>query len=377
MRVKMKSFVILLAILLTFGVSWLGWSSFIGYDLWTHLSKKQTVEVFSRTFDIDRIYKSMVGPYDMQDVLLFSADEPELLWITGFQAVMVGDDGQIPVSQEYMCHSNLDLKNYMYGRFYGGSQYFHSRLFTLSQGQQTVRFPEGFGMPVISQEPISLTMQVLNLNPQEAIKKVRHKVTIDFVRDKDLKKGSIQPLFPFNISALKRLKGDTAATHYGIRNPDEHKHGPSCSPGENASGYYYTDPYGRNFIEHWVVKPGREVVHTRITERLALPFDTTVHYISVHLHPFAESLALVDLTTQETLFKSEAKNAQGGRIGLEHVDDFSSKQGVPLYKDHEYEIVSIYNNTTREDQDSMAIMYLYLLDKNFEGDRSYRENFHF
>ena len=48
------------------------------------------------------------------------------------------------------------------------------------------------------------------------------------------------------------------------------------------------------------------------------------------------------------------------------VEYFSSAEGVPLHKDHEYEMVSIYENTSGEEQDSMAVMYMYLLDKRFE-----------
>jgi hypothetical protein len=48
------------------------------------------------------------------------------------------------------------------------------------------------------------------------------------------------------------------------------------------------------------------------------------------------------------------------------VDHFSSREGIPLYRDHEYELVSIYNNTTPVDQDSMAVMHLYVRDRALE-----------
>jgi hypothetical protein len=96
-----------------------------------------------------------------------------------------------------------------------------------------------------------------------------------------------------------------------------------------------------------------------------LPFDTTVHYIAIHLHPFAESLELRDLTTQTTVFKSTVRSPFD-RIGIDHVEYFSSEAGIPVFKDHEYELVSVYNNTTAEDQDSMAVMFLYSLDKELQ-----------
>ena len=140
--------------------------------------------------------------------------------------------------------------------------------------------------------------------------------------------------------------------------------GEGCLPGENAAEHAYRDPFGRIFTGHWVVKPGREVNETLVTEVLNLPYDTTVHYIAVHLHPFAESLELRDLTTDRTVFKSHVRPADEG-IGIDHVEYFSSKDGVLLHRDHEYQLVSVYNNTSGEDQDSMAVMYMYLYDKDF------------
>jgi hypothetical protein len=113
-----------------------------------------------------------------------------------------------------------------------------------------------------------------------------------------------------------------------------------------------------------VVKPGREVNKTPVTTMMAVPFDTTIHYIAVHLHPFAESLTLNDLTTGKTVYSSKTRQLEG-KIGLAHVDSLSSTEGIPVFKDHEYELVSVYNNTTSENQDSMAVMLIYLLDKEF------------
>ena len=69
-------------------------------------------------------------------------------------------------------------------------------------------------------------------------------------------------------------------------------------------------------------------------------------------------------TTGKTLFKSAVRNFDD-RIGLDKVEYFSSAEGIPVHADHEYELVSTYNNTTDQDQDSMAVMLLYMLDKEF------------
>ena len=318
-------------------------------------------EILSQVYTVDKKYKSMMGPWSQASVNLLDSDQPELLWVTGYQAVMVGPDGEEPRSQEFMCHSNLDVDPYQHNRAMKARETISGRLFTLSQGQFDIEFPPGFGIPLVSTEPLSLTTQVLNLNDDQIDLQVRHKVTVHFVRDRDLK-VPMKALLPGGVYGLKSLEDSPA--HYGMSHNSDQQNGPGCLVGQNAAGHEYTDPLGQHFTGHWVVKPGREVNRTFVTRLLNLPYDTTVHYIAVHLHPFAESLELRDLTTGATVFKSHARPPEKG-IGLQHVDYFSSVEGLPLYQSHDYELVSVYNNTSGEDQDSMAVMYMYLLDKRF------------
>lgn len=321
----------------------------------------ETETVLSKVYTIDKKYRSMMGPYGQQEILL-GGEEPQLLWITGYEAVMVAPDGETPMPQEFMCHSNLDIDLQAHQKALGRAPGFGSRLFTLSQGQLSVRFPQGFGIPVLSDEPLSLTTQVLNLNLDGETVEVRHKVTVEFVREQDAP-GTMKALFPAAGYGLALLEGEEG--YYGVRQPDGERHGPGCLVGESASSHSYNDGMGRKFTGHWVVKPGREVNRTLVTQLLRVPYDTTLHYIAVHLHPFAESLELRDLTLDKSLFLSRAENFDD-KIGLSRVDSFSSVEGIPIYKDHDYEIVSVYNNTTEEDQDSMAVMYVYLRDLGFE-----------
>jgi hypothetical protein len=147
--------------------------------------------------------------------------------------------------------------------------------------------------------------------------------------------------------------------------PQHSEHGgASCLPGQNAAAFQYHDGFNRTFTGHWVVAPGREVNRTPVDAMLDLKDDTTIHYIAVHLHPFAESLELVDTTAGKTVWKSTAKNPED-RIGLDRVDTLGSEEGIPIYHDHHYELVSVYNNTSGQDQDSMAVMFLYLADRSF------------
>ena len=69
------------------------------------------------------------------------------------------------------------------------------------------------------------------------------------------------------------------------------------------------------------------------------------------------------LTTGESLFKATASNFPN-RIAVEEITHYSSRDGLRINRSHEHEIVAIYNNTTRQEIDSMAVMYLYLRDYN-------------
>jgi hypothetical protein len=328
------------------------------------IAKVHTKTVVSKRYHIDKKYPSMRGPYGFDGVTLLDTDSPELLWITGYRTLVVDAVTEEPLSQEWMCHANLDFDATEYYERFPKAPPISGRLFTLSQGQQDISFPEGFGIPVTSDLPITLATQVLNLNLDEADLSVKHKVEIDFVRDAEVQ-GDMIPLFQGAVEGFKALE---EARYYGYDESevDPETHGPGCSVGQAAiAGDSDVDGQGQKFTAHWVVPPGREVNVTNVTKFLNLPYDTTAHYIAVHLHPFAESLVLKDLTTGEVVFDADVQNSKG-RIGLDRVEYFSSREGLKLFKDHQYELTSVYENTSGESVDSMAVMYLYMHDKRFQ-----------
>jgi len=324
-------------------------------------------DLLSPTHHIDRIYKSMRGPKTSRKFLLGELGrDPQLLWITGFEAVITGPDGESQGSQEFMCHSNLDVDPERYhARFPTRVQIAGMRLFTLAQGQVEVSLPEGFGVPMMSNATLRMVNQSLNHNIDEPDIDLRQRVKIHYVKDSDLEKP-IKPLIPRGIQGMVLVEGEGG--HFGMApdavNPDLHGEGCGIAEHMGEEHEYSRDRFGRKFSGFWQVPPGRQENHSLVTSSLDLPYDTTVHYIAVHLHPFAESLELVDLTTGETVYKSRTRQAEGDRIGLAEVEHFTSEEGIPLYRSHEYELVSIYNNTSGEDQDSMAVMLLYLLAKD-------------
>ncbi|MEM1031271.1 MAG: hypothetical protein AAF928_19870 [Myxococcota bacterium] len=349
--------------------------------------------LLSPVYEVDRLYPSMTGPNSTETVKLGEQSDaaPELVWVVGFEATMVAADGATPASQEFMCHTNLDVDPIDHRARFGEKKPITGRLFTLSQGQYRIDMPLGFGIPVQSDESILVNTQVLNLNEEGGAPPVRHRVSLRYVRDAELARP-LTPLYVAGAYGLKLLEGEDG--HYGLDPaatgatsgdalhragtapassaaagkdpPSMDTQHTACLPGTNAGTNAFDDGRGRSFTGHWVVPPGREVNHTRVTDLMALPFDTTLHYVAVHLHPFAETLELKDLTTGNTVYRAKARQADRG-VGLAHVDFFSSQEGIPLYRDHEYEIVSVYNNTSGVPQDSMAVMNLYLRDMEFRA----------
>jgi len=306
---------------------------------------KRTYEYLSPVYHVDRIYKSMQGPISTETVRLGEAQDTGLLWITGMRVQMVDADGATPVSNDFMCHTNLDFDLKQRALKSSNAAHAFARIVTLSQGQYALDLPKGFGIPLKANEPLLLSTQVLNLNIARPDKNIRHKVSIDYVRDADLKKPML-PLYTTAAQILVPFKGGMAT------------HAADCALGQDIS--QWSERTG-----HWVLKPGKEINTTAVTEDLNLTFDTTVHYIEVHLHPYAESLVLRDRTDGRELFKARAHN-RPDRLGLARVASFSSVKGIPVYKDHEYELISTYKNTSAEDSDAMAHMVLFLRDKEFQ-----------
>ena len=316
---------------------------------------------------LDRYYGSMQGPSQTQRITIGSGSKPELLWLTGFQFSMETDGTTTGTreAQRFNCHSMMHISDP--GSFRGRlpTSMVSSRLFTLSQGQSEIRFPQGFGLPIYSDQEINLNNQALNLNPGPPIN-VSHRTVVHYLRDADIRDGEVVPLFVTEAYGMVLLKGESP--YFGVSNARQEKHGPGCHFGSHAridSDGIFEDSQGQRFSTFWILKPGRDENHTLVTRFLDLPYNTTLHYAAVHLHPFAESLELRDLTTNTTVFKSLAENSSG-RIGLSKVTAFSSVDGVPMFRDHEYELFSVYNNTTSENHDVMASAFLYLRDKTFK-----------
>lgn len=336
--------------------------------------------LLSDTYLIDRVYQSMQGPFstDYGVSLEKSAAKPELIWVTGLNAEVVGESGKKRISQEFFCHANLtlDSKNWSaekHNQLFKNRTSLDSRLFTLIPGRMSIHLPEGFGIPIYSTEKLDLFSMSLNQNVENPNLNIRFRSHIDFIADRAIS-HPIKAVFARSIYGYVPIRHGKTGT--GEELPDVmcaltpmnlHRKidaGATCAPplvNASAGGIRKN---GETTL-HWMVPPGRHVYVTDVTDQLRLNFDTTVHYATAHLHPFGESIFLRNKTTGKTIITLKSKDYSRKKT-VAFMEEFTFPEGLPINQNDQYELIITYNNPTEKPTDVMGIVYLYMLDKNFE-----------
>ena len=309
----------------------------------------------SPTLLIDGIYKSMEGPHASNTFNINNSED--LVWLNSFDVKAINTEENEQMSNDFICHTNIDFYD---GEYYGKWGLHHRigehypRLTTMSNGIESYKFPEGFGFPIFSDEKLFTQTQILNHNISGKLMSVKHKITLGFETNsqnmKPLRSKPIYVMLPFNPEMP--YKGPTD------ENPN------ACIP-VTTKNHSYLDNNGLSYSGHWVIFPGKQTFKFDVTEQLNLKDSTSLHHIATHLHPFAEQLSLLDKTTNTVIAISEAINFSK-KTGLKRVTYFSSKEGVMLYTERNYELILETNNTTSKNQDMMASMALFLYDKELD-----------
>lgn len=326
---------------------------------------QETIE--SEFLNIDRIFRSMQGPYEVKPMQL-NGGKSELIWITGYDTKIV-DENNAPLSDGLMCHNNLNIVDKAESPWRIKTHGTNIRLFTLTEGQTAIKLPEGFGVPLVSDVELEVVSQVLNHNDPNLNVKAKHVTNITYVRDEHLKTPLI-PLYQQSVFVTKQTSGPVGVQgsnlmcnayeidSSGVEGNQPNNHDNSTDVPYNP----YIDAQGRQYTGHWSIPKGEEVLGTVVTKMLNLEFDTHIHYIGAHLHPFATSLSLVDLTTGDTLHTIYASN-HPDKVGLRNIESYSSAEGIPVYASHEYAAISSYNCNDDGEHTAMATLFMYLRDE--------------
>ncbi len=327
---------------------------------------QKNVTLVSDSYRLDKIYRSMEGPFSIASSLHLADNKCPVQWITGLETQVVDASDLKPVSQEFFCHSNLTLAEHgagpaRYNQRFGGKTHLDWRLFTLVPGRRSIELPKGFGIPVPSDTPLDYVTMSLNLNLPNGAGNVRMRTIVHSIAadepeapNKALFRRALYVVQPQSASVASAGNTAPMPLHVGAGCAD------SCKV--NLSAASTIGKSGEGQTAHWLVPPGPHVYTTDITPQLNLPFDTTIHYATIHVHPFARGMELRDLTTGKTIFHFSSRD-WSDRLGVADVDELKSSEGIPIRRDHRYQLTAEYDNTSGATTDAMAILYLYLLEK--------------
>lgn len=322
---------------------------------WLVENKTKKYKMLSPTFIVDAIYKSMEGPKASNYVML--SQDSTLLWITGFKVEAQDAKTGKKMSNDFICHMNVDINDTKYYSTFGlenriGKQY--PRLTSLSHGMETFTFPKGFGVPMKGNDLLYVTTQTLNHNIKEAYYKVKHNVTITYDEKQNLK-----PLM--SKTAFIMLPYDQYDPYKSPIDPGTD----FCIPVETKN-HSYDDGKGNKLSGHWVIPIGKNKYRSNINHQLEIKDSLRLHAAAIHVHPFATKIMLFNKTTQQPIFESNITNHQNS-IGLKNIENFSSEEGIWLFANQEYEIVLEVNNTSATEQDMMGSMFLFFYDKEMDS----------
>lgn len=329
----------------------------IGYldQDWSVTQSTKVYQMRSPAFLIDGIYKSMEGPKASRYIQL--SPEKKLLWITGFKISAEDALTQQPLSNDFICHMNVDINDAVYYENFGlkeriGKQY--PRLTSLSHGLEAFDFPKGYGVPIMGNDLLFITTQSLNHNYPKLFKKVKHQVNISYSENvksqKPLMTRTVFIELPFDKNEPFKEPLDPASNQ--------------CIPVETKN-HTYCDASGNMLSGHWVIPKGQKTYRSTISAQLQIKDSLRLHFGAPHVHPFATSIQVFDKTAQKTLFTCKITNYKD-KIGLQKIETFSSEKGLWMYGSHDYELVLTCNNTSKTKQDMMGSLFLFFYDTELE-----------
>lgn len=323
---------------------------------WIVDNQQQQYKMISPTFYIDGIYKSMEGPKSSNFIQL--SQDSTLLWITGFHVKALDSKTRNRISNDFICHTNVDFNDVKYFSNFHleqriGTQY--PRMTSLSHGLENFSFPKGYGVPMKGNDLLYVTTESLNHNHPEANYFIKHEVAIDYLQ----KQTAMKPLMCRTVFVM--LPYDKADPFKEPTDPGKDY----CMPVETKN-HSYEMADGSVLSGHWVIPTGKHSYHSSIDDQLQITDSLRLHAAATHVHPFATSLSIYDKTANKVIFRCNIQNHKD-RIGITKIDAFSSEAGVWMYKNHHYDLIEEVDNTTKVDQDMMGSMFLFFYDQELDS----------
>ena len=280
--------------------------------------------------------------------------------------VLDENDKPLPTA-EFICHFNID--GLTRDKVFPHAEKSGDRIFTLTQGQTEFHFPDGYAVPVASNEKWKFTFQAANRTTNEH-RRIKHLLTVDFVKDSDLTKPMVALSYctPYIAVVVDKNTNSDMLMH----------HDTSClavssstSAPNSVPGSTLIDSHNRTVSGHWAVPPGVHDYSSPITDDRDPGFnskDRIVHAVWSHMHPLCRqaSFLICDGSQKTPLWTVNVKTNTDHGLEIKHIDSISSKEGIRLPAGKQFEMASTYDNVTGITQDSMVSEGLFYEDSDFK-----------
>jgi hypothetical protein len=302
----------------------------------------------------------------------------QLYWLKGIELKVIDENGKILPTAEFICHFNLDVDTQFRSRTFGtGSSPCVSRIISLTQGQTKFFFPDGYAVPVASNERLSLGFQAANRTSNKH-RRIKHICSLYFLKDTDTTRPvqALQWDCPFLAVALKKCKQPA--------NLSEHCEAGSCClsyiPGAAApnsrglSRYSDMSRGAKSLSGHWVVPCGTHTFRAPYYAPLAsddfITYPRTIHAVWCHVHPLCTQASLIERSgiKRKELFTVHVKTRTHPGLEIMNIENICSEQGIPLAGTNsgkQYELEAVYQNTTGKPQDSMVSIGIFATNDKF------------
>jgi len=293
----------------------------------------------------------------------------EMYWLKGVRLDLLDENDKLLPTAEFFCHLNIDVDTaFRNVAFPEGERCVSTRLFTLTQGQTEITFPQGYGVPVASDEKLRCIFQAANRTTYDH-RRIKQRLTLYLIADKQLLKPltALNWYTPFMAVVVDKNTQDAqsreemdcsmcAPTSRGVTAPNA------------VNNAVESDVFGRKVSGHWVVPPGKSVWTEKIRDYNFENKPRVAHLIWSHVHPLCTDFSLLRLDRNgkiENAFTATCRTKTSPGVQIQHIDLFSSTEGLQLDANKPYELQIKYNNPTNDGLDSMATMGIFCEDNNF------------
>jgi hypothetical protein len=231
---------------------------------------------------------------------------PEPVWIIAYETDIYDASGHTPV-ENFLCHTFLGNQRVEQQKGHDGHVISSEMRVVFSDAfTRSMRLPEGFGIR-LSPEDDALWSPMFN-NRTSEVARLGMRAVVHFIREADLRK-SLEPIY----SILEAVQ----------------------------TPHLFFVPPGRHQKE----------------ATFRLDFNGKIHFMGAHIHPYSESIEILNVSRNELVWKGRSKTDEKGETA--GMEIYSSSEGYPVRAGETYTVRSTYNNPKQDHIDAMAGVFIF------------------